>query len=228
LLAGDRDAVAGAALVKLAAVNELHCTIEEVDIGSAGGLVGAGHLLGFVVEVGKAEAHGEGLLAEAFGAVVGVAFSVVAADGDDVDGAGGVVGSQLRQALFDVLDVGAVGADEEDEQGLVAETGEADSLPETTSGREKPGAVVPSSSMVDSVSAMGCLVWRTERACFQIIEWRLSIGRRHQVRAGAGGVGNSGGGQHLEPILDLMHMEIEAGERLRVTARLAGDNRLLR
>jgi len=155
----------------LAAVDELHYAIEEEDVGGAGGLVGAGYLLGFVVEVGKAEAEALGLLAEAFGAVVGVVFSVVAADGDDVDGLGDVVASQVRQAPFDVLDVGAVSADEEDEKRLLAaEVGEADGFAGDDVGEREVGGGGAEFEHGGFGECHGCLVERLRRF-FKISEF---------------------------------------------------------
>src|SRR5579863_4010605 len=114
VFAGDGDAVAGAAQVELATVGEAQVLVEEVDIGCAGGIVGVGYLLGLVVEVGECKAKAGGLGAKPLGAVVGVGCGVVRADGDDMQGLSGVVGSELRNALFDVLDVRTVGAEEED------------------------------------------------------------------------------------------------------------------
>ena len=61
----------------------------------------------------------------------------------------------VGQTLLDVLHVGAVGADEHDQQGLLAaEIVAADGLAGDNVGEREVGAVVPSSSMVDSVSAI--------------------------------------------------------------------------
>ena len=56
-----------------------------------------------------------------------------------------------------MLDEGAVGADEEDEERLAAKLIEADVLAGDNVGEGEVGAVVPSSSMVDLESAMGVL-----------------------------------------------------------------------
>jgi hypothetical protein len=73
-----------------------------------------------------------------------VGSHIVAAKGHDTDGLAGVVLSQRGQASFNMLYVRAVSADKQDQQRLLASIIVAES-----------GAVVPSSSMVDSVSAMG-------------------------------------------------------------------------
>ena len=70
--AGDRNAVAGAARVELAAIDEAEIGVEEEEVRGAGGVVGVGHGLRFVVEIGKDEADGLSLLLESGGTVVGV------------------------------------------------------------------------------------------------------------------------------------------------------------
>src|SRR5258705_2172281 len=59
--AGDGEAVAGAAGVELAPVDEAARAVEEEEVGGAGGPVGLGHGLGLVVEVGEAPALAGGL-----------------------------------------------------------------------------------------------------------------------------------------------------------------------
>ena len=65
-----------------------------------------------VVQVGKVEAEGFRLLLEPGGIVGGMGYGIVAADGDEAERLACVVPAQRRQALLDVLDVRAVGADE--------------------------------------------------------------------------------------------------------------------
>ena len=61
IFAGDRDAVSRAARVELAAVDESKIGVEEKDVRSAGGFVGMGDGLRFVIEIRKAEAESFGL-----------------------------------------------------------------------------------------------------------------------------------------------------------------------
>ena len=104
----------------MAAIDELEIGVKEIGIGRAGGFVGVRHGLRLVVEIGKLEAIGIGLLLETGGAVGRVRVHIIGADGDDAERLVVVIGAELAQRFFDVLDVGAVGADEEDEQRLLA------------------------------------------------------------------------------------------------------------
>ena len=88
--------------------------------GVQAALIGVRHGLRFVIEVRKDEAAGLRLLLETGGTVGGVGGRIVAADGDDAEGFAGIVLAQRCQAFLDVLDVGAVGADEHDQQRLLA------------------------------------------------------------------------------------------------------------
>jgi len=64
ILAGDGDAIAGAAGVELAAIDEPEIAVEEKEIRGAGGVVGARHGLRLVMEIRKVEAKCRGLLRE--------------------------------------------------------------------------------------------------------------------------------------------------------------------
>src|ERR1700677_2866100 len=91
MFAGDRDAVAGSALVKLAAVGEATIGVEQEKVRGAGGFVSVGDGLRFIIKVGKFEAERLRLLFESCRAVGGVGVCVVAADGDDSHGLGLVI-----------------------------------------------------------------------------------------------------------------------------------------
>src|SRR5580704_839422 len=85
VFAGDGNAVPGAAVVELAAVYQLHAVVEEKEIRSAGGAIGAGDFLRFVIDVGEGEAQLAGLRGEALGCIFGVVRGVVAPDGHEAD-----------------------------------------------------------------------------------------------------------------------------------------------
>src|SRR5262249_31643838 len=113
------EVVAGAGVIELAAVGELALGIEEEEIRGAGGLAGAGDVLGFGVAVGEIEAEGAGLLLEAFGAVFGELGDVVGRDGDDAEAGRGVVFADFGEFDLDVFDEGAVGANEHYQEGAL-------------------------------------------------------------------------------------------------------------
>ena len=77
-------AEASAARIEAAPVLQLETAVVAEEIRRADGLVGAGHRLGFVVEVGEREAHLLRHEAHVVEAVLGVARGVVGRDGDDV------------------------------------------------------------------------------------------------------------------------------------------------
>ncbi len=58
ILAGDGNPVAGAALVKLSAIDKAKTVVKKKDIRRAGGFVGARHRLRFIIQVRKDEAAG--------------------------------------------------------------------------------------------------------------------------------------------------------------------------
>ncbi len=70
-------------IVEPAVVGELALAIEEVEIGRAHGVEGAGRLLGLVVEVGKSIAALASALLHVVEAVLGVRGGVVDGDGDE-------------------------------------------------------------------------------------------------------------------------------------------------
>src|SRR5581483_10103425 len=53
ILAGDLNAIARAAVVKLAAINQFLLPVEKVNIRRASGVISFGHRLGFVVQIRK-------------------------------------------------------------------------------------------------------------------------------------------------------------------------------
>src|SRR5581483_11126992 len=114
--AGHRQPVAGAAGVELAPVDEPASSVEEEEVGRAGGPVGPGHLLGLVVEVGEAPALAGGLLGHGLGGVGRVGVDVVAGDGHHGHAPGRQVPRQGGQFAGHVLDERAVVADEGHQQ----------------------------------------------------------------------------------------------------------------
>jgi hypothetical protein len=115
--AGDGEAVAGAAGVELAPVDEPAPAVEEEEVGRAGRPVGPGGLLGLVVEVGEGPALAGGLLRHRLRGVGRVGGDVVARDGHHGCALGRQVPGEGGQLARHVLDERAVVADEHDEQG---------------------------------------------------------------------------------------------------------------
>jgi hypothetical protein len=112
--AGDWLAVTGCGLVERAAVGQPACAVVEEELRRAGGVVGAADLLVGVDEVGEMPAGAAGLPGKLVRPVVGVSIGVVGADAHD--GQAGVVRQQRAERGLDVADVGAVVAQEGDQQ----------------------------------------------------------------------------------------------------------------
>ena len=77
VFAGDWNIAAGAARVELAAIDESEAGIEKIDVGRAGGLVGMGDGLRFVIKIREDKTVGLRLLLQAGGTVGGVGSDVV-------------------------------------------------------------------------------------------------------------------------------------------------------
>ena len=76
--------------------------------------------LGLIIEIREDKTNGFSLLFKSGRAVGGVGVRVVAADGYDSDGLGSVVFAEHGQSYLNVLDKGAVGADEHEQQRCFA------------------------------------------------------------------------------------------------------------
>ncbi len=116
VLAGHRDPVARPAAVELPAVGEPAPGVVEEEVGRARGAERPGHLLRLVEQVREPVARQPGLLGEALGGVLRVRGRVVRADRDHREVRVRVVVRQPRDAVADVLDVGAVAAEEHHQQ----------------------------------------------------------------------------------------------------------------
>ena len=83
VLAGDGNIVAAAArpvwaaVVELAAIRQLHPGVVQEEVGRAGSMVGARHLLRLVVEVGKQEAQPQRLLLHVVRRILGMRRNVI-------------------------------------------------------------------------------------------------------------------------------------------------------
>ena len=117
VLAGDRDRVAGPAAVQLAPIDELLILVENVEIRRASGLVGEGNLLCLVVEVRECVADLGLFPGHHLGAVVGMGGHVVGADANNGHALALIFLAQPGQLVAHVLDVGAVVANERDQEG---------------------------------------------------------------------------------------------------------------
>src|SRR5580658_3935233 len=97
IFSGDRDAVAGAAVIVLAAIDELEIRVKVVGIGRARGFVSVRYGLRLVVEVGKFKAVGLGLLLEAGRTVGRVRAYIIRTDGDKAERFSVVIGAELAK-----------------------------------------------------------------------------------------------------------------------------------
>lgn len=99
---------------------EFEVAVVAEEVGGADGVVGFGGLLGFVQEVGEGEVvlGGEGF--HLVGVVLGVGGVVVGHDGEGGDAVFLEGGGVLDEAGDDCLDIGAVVADEGDEDAVFA------------------------------------------------------------------------------------------------------------
>lgn len=118
--AGDGNGVAGSATVELATIGQFAFGVEQEEVRGASSVIGFGHRLAFVVQIGKGIAESFGFLSHFRRTVVGVVGGIVGAEGDDGQALGLVVLGELNQALADVLDEWAVVADDHDQQGRSA------------------------------------------------------------------------------------------------------------
>ena len=115
----DGRAVPWPTAVELTAVDELPIPSEEEEVRRAGGAIGLRDRLGLVVEVGKDVARRFRLLRHLLGPIVRIRRDVVRVDRDDPEPSAGVVAAEAPELVLDVLDVGAVVADEHHEEGLI-------------------------------------------------------------------------------------------------------------
>ncbi len=115
-MAGDRDRVAGAAVVQLPSVEELAIPVEQEQVGRAGRFVRLGDFLGLVKEERKLPALLNGEPLHVLGPVLRVALDAVGVDGHDRQPLGHVIGSHTPELVSDVDDERAVVADEHHEQ----------------------------------------------------------------------------------------------------------------
>ncbi len=140
ILAGHGNVIARAAAVQLATVDEFLSAIEQEEIGRAGGGVGSGDGLRFVVTVGEREAESVGLFPKTFRGIGWVGGSVVGRDGDDTHGLCRVVVADFGQFSLYMLYVGAMAADEHHQKCLFAGViGELDGLSRDNAGQFEGG-----------------------------------------------------------------------------------------
>ncbi len=118
--AGDGQRVFGAGAIELAAVDQAQAVVEEEEIRRAGGPVSLGHLLRFVVAIREFEAAFLSLAAHAVRAVIRVLRHVVGGDGGHAESLAHVFPADPPQFLLDVPHVGAVRANEHDQQAPLA------------------------------------------------------------------------------------------------------------
>lgn len=120
VLSGDGFLVAGAGAVKLACIGEAESTVEKVKIGGAGCCVGFGDRLVGIEQIGEGPSVGGGERNHFVGGIGGVVFDVVGVDGDDTDASGIAFGGESGEGVCKVDHVGAVIADEHDEEAIGA------------------------------------------------------------------------------------------------------------
>ena len=150
-----RDAISRPAPVHLSAIDELPRPVEKEEIGGARGVIRAGRLLRFVVQVRKAVADRHCLPRHHLRTILGMAGHVVGADADRRQAATLVVLHQPRQLLLHVLDVGAMIAEEHDEKGgSRGKIVPRHRLSRGRIGKGETGAGVPRGSIVDSAAMM--------------------------------------------------------------------------
>ncbi len=86
--------------------------LDDEEVGSADGAVGAGGFLGGIVEVGEVEAALGGAELHVFEAVVGIGLFIVGVDGGECNALGRVFAHDGHEAVFVGFGVGAVVAGE--------------------------------------------------------------------------------------------------------------------
>jgi hypothetical protein len=127
-----RESLSGPGVVELPGVDEAQTGIKKVKIGSAGGSVSMGDLLGGVVEIGELPTMGLGKVGQAVRTILRITVGIVGSDCDGGDAAGGDSVSETTEGIGEVDDVGAVIAGKDDEKaplsrnegiGAVEETG---------------------------------------------------------------------------------------------------------
>ena len=117
----DRLPVSRPRIIHLPAVRQFPVLGVEEEIRRARRLVRLRDLLTFVEEVRELVAPPTPLHLHRLGRVVGIVDGVVGVDADDGNALVHVLARHLRQVVGDVLDVGAMVAEEDDEQRLAVE-----------------------------------------------------------------------------------------------------------
>ena len=116
MLACDGPPAAGPAVVELPAVSQVAFPVEEEEIGRAGGGVGLRHRLILIEEVGERVACLLDLAGHHLGTVGRVPCDIVRVDSHDGETLPLVLAGELRELGAQMLDEGAVVADERNEQ----------------------------------------------------------------------------------------------------------------
>ena len=129
IVAGDGRGFTGTTVVELPPVNEFVLVIKKENIRGAGGVVGFGHGLGFVIEIGKNIIGRPRFFLHFLGTVIGITPGIVAADGDDGHALALIIAGEFRQPHAQMLHIGTMIADKQnDERTCVIEMGERDDL----------------------------------------------------------------------------------------------------
>jgi hypothetical protein len=102
--------------VELTSVNEPALAIKKKEFRRAHGLIRFGNGLGFIEKVGEAEALRQGKPRHGGRTILRIRFNIVRADGNHRQALGDVLVCESYQASKYVLHIGAVIADERDEQ----------------------------------------------------------------------------------------------------------------
>lgn len=113
----DRKAAVGARVIELTAVHEAVGGVEKEKIGRAGGGVGFGDGLGFVVEIRKAEAAASGLRSQFVRGIARMRFDGIRAKRNRSKRGTLVALEQAGQGVLEMDHEGAVRTDEHHEEG---------------------------------------------------------------------------------------------------------------
>jgi len=116
IVTGHRLVITWSAVIELSMVGEMTISIKQIEFWSAGRTIGFRDLLRLVVTEGEGEPQTYGHFFQLRWGIIRIAVGIIAADRDDPQILVLVVMSEPGELLLDMHYIGAVSADEHDEQ----------------------------------------------------------------------------------------------------------------